>query len=180
VTYLAFLRAINLAGQRKVAMADLRDLVTNAGFQNPRTLLQSGNVLFESEGRATAADVETRLAAASASRLGFPVEFFVRTQRQLELVIARNPFPGEAKRDPSHLLVLFLREPPLAADVRALRAAIPGRERVEAGGSHLYLVYPDGIGRSRLTNALIERTIRGRGTARNWNTVLKLSALAGT
>jgi uncharacterized protein (DUF1697 family) len=161
-------------------MADVRDLVTSVGFRNPRTLLQSGNVVFEGRSRVTTAAVEKQLEAASASHLGFPVEFFVRTQRELEQVIAQNPFPGEARRDPSHLLVLFLREPPLAADVGALRAAIPGRERLEASGSHLYLVYPDGIGRSKVTSALIERTIGGRGTARNWNTVLKLSALAGT
>jgi len=71
-----------------------------------------------------------------------------------------------------------LRRAPDAKAVKALQAAIQGREVVRASGTHLYIVYPDGVGRSRLTNALIEKKLDTRGTARNWNTVLKLNALA--
>ncbi len=75
---------------------------------------------------------------------------------------------------------MVFKRAPKPADVEALRAAITGREVVEAVGAHAYLVYPDGIGRSRLTTALIERTLGTRGTGRNWNTVLKLAALAAS
>jgi uncharacterized protein (DUF1697 family) len=71
---------------------------------------------------------------------------------------------------------MCLKDAPAAAAVRALQAAITGRETVRTWGAHAYLVYPDGVGRSRLTIALIERTLGSRGTGRNWNTVLKLEA----
>ena len=75
---------------------------------------------------------------------------------------------------------MLLKSAPDATRVKALQAAIVGPEIVRAKGRHAYIVYPDGMGRSRLTSALIERTLGTRGTARNWNTVLKLGALVGT
>ena len=70
---------------------------------------------------------------------------------------------------------MCLKDAPSAAAVKALTAAIKGRETFRAAGRNAYVVYPDGIGRSKLTNALIEKTLETRGTARNWNTVLKLA-----
>jgi uncharacterized protein (DUF1697 family) len=101
----------------------------------------------------------------------------VRSAADWRGVIDRNPFPREAEDDPGHLLVMAFKRAPTPGDVKALQAAISGREVVRADGTHAYLVYPDGIGRSRLTTALIEKTLGTRGTGRNWNTVLKLGAL---
>jgi uncharacterized protein (DUF1697 family) len=95
-------------------------------------------------------------------------------------VIARNPFPNEAKADPAHLVVMFLKDAPDAKAVDQLNAAISGREVARAVGKQAYIVYPDGIGRSRLTTAIIEKKLGTRGTGRNWNTVLKLAALVKT
>ena len=110
--------------------------------------------------------------------LGLEVDFCVRTLSDWKAIITGNPFPQQAERDPSHLLVMCLKEEPDREDVTALQGAIANREVVCAKGRQAYLVYPDGIGRSRLTSALIETKLRTRGTARNWNTVLKLEALA--
>jgi uncharacterized protein (DUF1697 family) len=82
-----------------------------------------------------------------------------------------------AKDDPSHLMVMVLKSPPGAAELAALKAWIPGRERVEAVGRQLYITYPDGAGDSKLTNTAIERRLGVRGTSRNWNTVTKLAAM---
>mgnify|MGYP002399900788 CR=1 FL=1 len=92
-------------------------------------------------------------------------------------MVADNPFRVEAERDPGHLLVMFLKQAPTREAVTALQRAITGREVVRAEGRHAYLVYPDGVGRSRLTSALIEKHLGTRGTGRNWNTVQKLGAL---
>jgi uncharacterized protein (DUF1697 family) len=118
------------------------------------------------------------LEAETQKRLGLKTAFFVRNAREMQAVIAGNPFGAEAKRDPSHLLVLFLKDAPKANAVDALRAAIKGPELVEARGKHAYIVYPAGIGRSRVTNTVIEAKLGTQGTGRNWNTVLKLAALA--
>jgi uncharacterized protein (DUF1697 family) len=176
-TYIGLLRAVNLGPTNKVAMSDLRDIITGLGMQDARTLLQSGNVVFRSSVR-SAAKLEQLLEQALAQHLGRTTEVFVRTVDELKAVIAGNPFPEFAARDPSHLLVVFLKEAVNPTAVEALAKAITGREEVRADGRHLYIVYPDGIGRSRL-GTLREAKIASRGTGRNWNTVLKLAALAG-
>jgi uncharacterized protein (DUF1697 family) len=177
-THIALLRGVNVGGNKKVAMSDLRDLLTQLGFDDPRTLLQSGNVVFRSDAL-TSSDLERLLDAEAEKRLGLKTEFFIRTPEEWKEVIANNPFPEEAERDPSHLVVMFLRKAPDARDVEALQAAITGREIVRAAGRQAYIVYPDGIGDSRLTITVIEKRLGTRGTGRNWNTVLKLGALAG-
>ncbi len=177
-TYLALLRAVNLGSHQKVSMADLRSLLTDLGFADARSLLNSGNLAFRSRTR-TGASLERLLETEAARRLDLNTDFFVRTAQEWDEVVARNPFPEEAKRDPGHLVVMVLKDAPDAKDVEALRAAITGPEIVRAGGRQAYIVYPAGIGKSRLTNVLIEKKLGTRGTGRNWNTVLKLAAIAG-
>ena len=176
-TYIALLRGINVGGHKQISMADLRDLLTRLGFADVRSLLQSGNLLFDANGR-TPAHLERLLEAEAEKRLALKTDFFVRTAKEWAGVVAHNPFRKEATRDPGHLVVMFLKDAPSVTGVKALQKAIRGREVVRAAGKHLYIVYPDGIGRSRLTNALTDKQLGTRGTGRNWNTVLKLAALA--
>jgi uncharacterized protein (DUF1697 family) len=173
----ALLRAVNVGGTGKVAMADLAKLLVRLRFTGVKTLLQSGNAVFASPEAADAA-LEAKLEAAVAKSLGVTTEFFVRSAREWNAIIANNPYPDAAKNDPSHLVVMTFKSAPKAADVAALQAAIAGRETVTAIGKNAYFVYPDGIGTSKLTNAVIERKLGRNGTARNWNTVLKLAAAA--
>ena len=113
-----------------------------------------------------------------AKRFGLKTDFFVRSAGEWMELIRENPFAKDARDDPSHLLVLPLKNAPKAGAVEALRGAIKGRETIAAKGRQLYAVYPDGIGRSKLTIATIEKALGTRTTGRNWNTVLKLAALA--
>ena len=175
-TYIGLLRGINLAGNKMVAMADLRDLVIRLGFSDVTTLLQSGNVVFRGPAKAPA-KLEAQLEAALEKRLGFNVEFHVRTADEWNAVIAANPFRAEAKKDPGHLLVTCFKAPLDRANVKALQAAITGPEVLHADGRHLYMVFPDGVGNSK-ANRIIDRKLAARGTARNWNTVTKLEQLA--
>ena len=173
---IALLRGINVGGNKLVAMAGLRALFEELGCTAVKSLLQSGNVVFESA--KTGAALERWLQARIASRLEVECELFVRTAKEWMAIVANNPFPEEAKRDPARLIAMALRDAPSAAAVKALQAAIKGPERIRAEGRQAYLVYPNGQGTSKLTNAVIERLLDTRGTARNWNTVLKLAALA--
>lgn len=178
-TRIALLRGINVGGNKKVAMADLRDMAAGLGLTDVRTVLQTGNLVFGSAGRSSDAALERRLEAAALERLALDTEFFVRTAAEWQRVVERNPFRDEAERDPAHLVVWFLRSAPGAAQARALQAAVTGREMTRVVGREAYLVYPDGIGRSKLTAAVLDRALGARGTGRNWNTVLKLAASAG-
>jgi uncharacterized protein (DUF1697 family) len=175
--FIALLRAVNLGGDTQVSMAELRERCTRAGLAQVRTLLQSGNLVFESPARGAGA-VERDLNQRLAPTLGAKTEFFVRTLPEWREIVAKNPFPEEAGSDPGHLVVTVLREAPPPAAWRALADAIPGREQVRDGGRHAYLVYPDGIGTSKVSATFIERHLGTRGTSRNWNTVRKLEALA--
>jgi uncharacterized protein (DUF1697 family) len=175
--YLALLRAVNIGSHKQVAMADLRDLFASLGFADARSLLQSGNLVFRSRARSSA-QLERALEAEAEKRLALQTEFFVRTAEEWKEIIANNPFREEAKRDPGHLVAFFLKDAPDAKDMAALQAAITGPEIVRGKGRQAYIVYPNGIGRSRLTITLIERKLGTRATGRNWNTVLKLGAAA--
>jgi len=175
--HLALLRGINVGGHKQISMADLRDLLTQLGLADVRSLLQSGNLVFGATGR-TSAQLERLLETEAEERLALETDFFVRTAKEWEGVVAHNPFGNEAARDPGHLVVMFLKHASSATGVAALQSAIKGREVVAAAGKHLYIVYPDGIGRSRLTNTVIDKQLGTRATGRNWNTVLKLAALA--
>jgi uncharacterized protein (DUF1697 family) len=175
-THIALLRGINVGGHRSVGMTDLRDFLTKLGFDDVRSLLQSGNVVFGSRAR-TGAELERFLEAESVKRFGIEIDFFVRAPEEWKTMIRQNPFRKEAELDPAHLVVMLLKSPPRPEDVAALQEGITGAEVVRAKGRHLYAFYPDGQGRSRLTNAVIERKL-GRCTGRNWNTVLKLALLA--
>src|ERR1700730_9845604 len=104
-THCAFLRAINVGGRNKVSMADLKDLFGALKFANVRTLLQSGNVVFDNDGRSDA-EVERLLETETEKRLKVTADYFVRTEAELKRIIARNPFPKEAEDDPSHLVVI--------------------------------------------------------------------------
>jgi uncharacterized protein (DUF1697 family) len=175
---IALIRGINVGGHQPVSMSDLRDLLAQLGFHDARSLLQSGNLVFRGDAR-TDASLERLLETEAEERLGLRADFLIRSAEEWRKVVARNPFRKEAERDPSHLVVMFLKSAANAKDVKAIQAAIAGSEIIRADGRHLYIVYPDGIGRSRLTNVLLEKKLGIRGTARNWNTVLKLAALAG-
>ncbi len=176
-TYIGLLRAVNLGAHNKIGMSELRELLTDLGMRNVQTLLQSGNVVFRSEVRTTS-EVERLIETAAAQRLRLVTDVVVRAAKEWKGIIADNPFPKEAKQDPSHLLAVILKDAPTRANIAALQDAIVGREIVSVRGRCAYMVYPDGIGRSRLTSAVIEKALATRVTGRNWNTVLKLSALA--
>lgn len=172
----ALLRAVNVGGHAKLPMSDLRALADSIGLKNARTLLQSGNLVFDAGGRSPAAS-EKLLEGACAKAFGFTTDIYVRTPAEIDAVLARNPFPKEAGNDPGRLVVLFTRDAPAANTFKALQAAIKGREIVRGDGRHAYIVYPDGLGNSKLTGALIERHLGLSGTARNWNTLGKLAVM---
>jgi uncharacterized protein (DUF1697 family) len=176
--HVALLRGVNVLGSTMVAMSDLRELLGEMGFADVRSLLQSGNLVFRTDRRLGGAALEKMLEAATSKRLGgASPTYMVRSAAEWKSVIDANPFRREAKGDPSHLLVMFLKSAAPAQNVKSLEAKILGRERVAAAGKHLYVVYPDGVGQSKFTHGLIERVLGTRATGRNWNTVLKLNKL---
>ena len=175
--YIALLRGINVGGRQKLAMADLRALLASLGYEAVSTHLQSGNAVF-----ATARDDADGLAgeieAGIARDLGLDVRVLLRTRDELAAVVAANPFP-QAAADPARLLVTVLSAQPAADRFASIDPARFAPDEFRLGDRVIYAWYPNGIGRSKLTNDVWERRLAVTGTARNWNTVRRLAELAG-
>lgn len=172
--YAAFLRAVNVAGNA-LSMSALKALLEKLGFDEAQTLLQSGNIVFKTAKRSER-DLESLLQIETEKRLKVHTEFFIRDAKDLDHLIKQNPFAREAREDPGHLIVMFLKDAVTKQKVAELQSRIVGPELVRDAGREIFITYPAGQGRSKLTNALIEKTLNTRGTARNWNTILKVSA----
>lgn len=172
-TYVALLRGINLASRRRVAMADLRTWLTELGYHDVRTHLQSGNAVFRTAKRPATVlrELEKRLAEGA----GFQIDCVIRTAEELRAVVEADPF-GEVASNPSRYLVSFLRGPVTPPEF-APDAFAP--ELFRLGEREVYFWVPDGIQNSKVLAAFPA----GKGevaTVRNWNTVTKLLAMVET
>jgi uncharacterized protein (DUF1697 family) len=176
-TYIALLRGINVAGHKPVKMAALVASCEALGFADVRTYLQSGNVVF---GAPAAPPI--RLAGRIAERLrrdlGLAIAVLVKAERDWKAVRDRNPFLAEPGMDPAKLHVTFPFEPPAQAGLVKLAALKAGRDRYALAAGVIYLHCPDGYGRSKLSNTILERVLSVAATTRNWRTVNELYRLA--
>jgi uncharacterized protein (DUF1697 family) len=172
---IALLRGINLGPNRRVPMAELRALLADAGHEDVRTHLQSGNVLLTS--RTAPAKLERELREQIDAALGVDVEVVVRTRDELAGAIQGNPLADVAD-DPKRLQVSFCSAEPGEDVLARLEEAGKGGERVAVRGREIYAWHPDGIQRSKLAQLLGDRRLGFTATARNWNTVTKLLELA--
>lgn len=162
------LRGINVGGHNRVPMADLREALTAAGFDGVATYIASGNVVLRSE-----SCEQGRMAGIIADRFGLDIGVMVRSADQVRAAAEANPFP-EAVDEPKYLYCCFTAEP---VDDGALADFDHDRfapDRLAVAGGEVYAHYADGMGRSRLTTAVIDAAVGTSVTARNWNTVLKL------
>jgi uncharacterized protein (DUF1697 family) len=167
--YVALLRGINVGGNKKIAMADLRKLIGDLGFTDVATLLQSGNVVFTATGKA--AQIERKLESALDSELGMSVRCLVRTAAEMRAVVDGNPL-ADIATDNSRFLVTFLSTPidgvpPAAEEFAPEQFRIVGRE--------IYMWFPDGVRDAKLARVNWDRKYQVVATGRNWNTVTKLA-----
>jgi uncharacterized protein (DUF1697 family) len=174
-TWIALFRGINVAAANQIPMKQLAELLRAEGLSDVRTYIQSGNVVF----RSAVNDPEPlreRIGAVVAKARGFRPRILVLSAAELQRAASGNPFP-EAVGDPRSLHLFFLAERPTRADVAALDRLRIGREAFALLENVFYLHTPDGFHTSKLAKSA-ERLIRVDATARNWNTVQKLIAIA--
>jgi len=172
--FVALLRGVNVGGRTQMPMARLKTVAETLGLTEPRTLLQSGNLVFRTD-RADVAALERKLESAIADAFGYGADVLLRDAAAWEAAMAANPFAEEARRDPSHALMMALRDAPATSAITALVEAATRDERAAVVGDHAYFVFPAGIAKTKLTNVRIERLLGTRGTARNWNTAEKIA-----
>jgi uncharacterized protein (DUF1697 family) len=201
-TYIALLRAVNVGGTGKLPMADFRKVLEDLGFYNVQTYIQSGNAVFDAaESRSksgsksqpnpnsepssasnSAAKVTESIALALEKLLGAPVGVIVRTHDQLTRTISGNPFAAESAANGALVHAAFLAGP-AAQQARAALEAIAARyptrrDRYHLDGDTIYFHFPDGAGETKFTGKTLDKAIGVIGTARNWNTVLKLHEMS--
>jgi uncharacterized protein (DUF1697 family) len=173
---IALLRGINLAGHHTIKMEELRALCQTLKLRDPQTYVQSGNVLFRTDEK-DPIRLAKRIENAIEKKFGFHADVVLRTPAELKAIIARSPFTTRKDLEPAKLHVTFL-ACDLAKDKcdQILRIKA-GAEELKLGKRELYIYYPDGMGKSKLT-PLLDRTLEKTGTFRNWNTVTKLLEMA--
>lgn len=177
-TFIALLRGINVGGHKKIKMAELRALCERLGFGNVRSYIQSGNLLLDSE-EADTTMLEQRLKQGIAEEFGFDVPVLLLTRARLERTASSNPFVNERNEDIKALYVAFLQEEPGEEEVSALELPKGCSDEMVMSGTEVYLFYPHGAGRSKLTNNTLEKKLKVAATTRNWKTVQALLSRVG-
>lgn len=179
-TYIALLRAVNVGSTGKLPMADLRKLLADLGYRSVETYIQSGNAVFDAP--CPAPKIAKSIAAALEKQMGRPAGVLIRTHDDLTRIIAGNPFAAEAAADGTKVHAVFLSAAPAPSAAAGLDRIVTQypqrRDRYCVAGDTLYLHLPEGAAETKFTAKSVDRILGGTGTARNWNTVLKLHAMS--
>ena len=178
--YLSLLRGINVSGQKKIKMADLKQLYESLGYQGVTTYIQSGNVIFETA-ETDMNELKQALEKAIRQKYGFFVPVEVRINRQLHKIIADFPYDRvHADEDGKRYLITFLSELPDQSKIDHLQRLVTPPERLTVKGREVYLHCPESYGKSKLSNNFIEAKLGISATTRNWKSVIKLHELMNT
>ncbi|AFM13074.1 DUF1697 domain-containing protein [Turneriella parva] len=174
--YISLLRGINVSGQKKIKMTDLKAVFEKMKLQDVETYIQSGNVVFSSPER-NAGKLSAALEAGIKKAFGFDVSVIIRNAAEWQKILKSNPFLKRAEVPAKFMFVTLLSETATSAPETALRAYCRSGEEFALKGCELYLIYPNGSGKSKLNLNVIERQLNVTGTARNWNTMLALAEM---
>jgi uncharacterized protein (DUF1697 family) len=175
--FVAFLRGINVSGQRKVPMADLQNLLGNAGFQNVKTYIQSGNIVFESD-IINPDEIAKLIQNSIHDKFGFEVPVLVKNAEELRSIIDANPYNKLEELEQKRLYFVLFLEVPNSKLVDAFKKEIYPNEEYTILKDCLYLKCNKGYGNAKLNNNLIERKLKIIATTRNYRTMNKLLQMA--
>jgi uncharacterized protein (DUF1697 family) len=157
-------------------MEALKGLHTSLDLRDVQTYIQSGNVIFTSD-NSNIAQVQQIIEDGFAQTFGFRVKVMVRSASEFNAIIENNPFQNEPMRESNRIIALFLASDPSSTALEDIQKVYTGPEEIHIIGQEAFIYYPEGMGRSKLTNTLLEKKLKTVGTARNWNTVLKLQKM---
>jgi uncharacterized protein (DUF1697 family) len=174
---ISMLRGVNVGPHNRIKMDALRALYVSLNLKDPRTYVQSGNVIFLTKEK-SASQLARKIQDAIARKFGFSPHVILRTPEEFKRAIAANPFAGRQGLNPGKLLVTFLASEPSAEARAELLALKPNPEELHLVGRELYIYFPNGAGRSKLQWSSLDKKLGTTGTARNWNSVTKMLEMA--
>jgi uncharacterized protein (DUF1697 family) len=174
--WISMLRGINLGGHNKISMPVLARLFETLGLSGVKTYLQSGNVLFDSDGKSSE-EISALIETGIMNAFGYDVQVFLRTPADFKRILVNNPFVHGRNEEPSKLHVTFLYRLPSQSDWDKLGPAIQDSDEFAGGQQEVFLFCPNGYGRTKLSNSFFERKLGQPATTRNWKTVNALYEL---
>jgi uncharacterized protein (DUF1697 family) len=172
--FVSLLRGINVSGQKKIKMADLKLLFQNMGFENVKTYIQSGNVVFDTS-VSDKNKIQEKIENGILHKYNFQVSVCVLNKYEMETAFELNPYLLNENIDHKHLGITFLNETPKKVSVKEiLLLSEKGGDEFQIIDKYIYLLLPNGAGRTKLTLNLFERKLKTTATSRNWKTMTKL------
>lgn len=171
------LRGVNLGPHNRIKMDALRAMYESLKLEDPRSYVQSGNVIFRTKEK-NSPQLAKKIQSAIQKKFGCCPEVILRTTEEMRKAIAANPFPERTKAEPSKVLLTFLAaEPPPEAEANlANLKRFP--EELRLNGRELYIYFPNGAGKSKLPWSSVDKLVKVTGTARNWNSVQAMLEIA--
>ncbi|MDN5200563.1 DUF1697 domain-containing protein [Fulvivirgaceae bacterium BMA10] len=176
-TYIAMLRGINVSGQKKIKMVDLRAYLEELNFLNIQTYIQSGNIIFD-HAQVDPGILEDNIKEKVLEKYGFEVPTTVKLPSEFNYVLNNNPFLKEHDMDPKRIFVTFLYEIPAAEYIEKLKEVDYTPEEYILDGKNIFFFSPHGYGKAKMSNNFFENKLKVFATTRNWRTVNKLYEMA--
>jgi len=171
--FIVLLRGINVGGRNKIKMADLRDLLNQAGFENVQTYIQSGNVILEAK-KWNEDEISARVKAVIANHYGYDIAVMALSVSDFQDVIKNNPFPNVPESEYKALVVTLLSDLPNLDNLPFLHERKQESEQMEIIHKAFYLYCPNGYRNTKMSNAMLEKKLEVRATTRNWRSMLKI------
>ena len=174
--FVSLFRGINVGGHQKIRMDDLKYVHEALGLKDVSSYIQTGNVVFTSDD-ADVTRIQKAIEDGFAQKFGFQVKVMVRTADEFDVIIENNPFRNQPMKESKWVVAMFLANHPISTAREDIQKTYTGPEELHIMSQEVYIYYPEGIGRSKLTNTFLEKKLKTMGTARNWNTVLRLQQM---
>jgi uncharacterized protein (DUF1697 family) len=176
--YISFLRGVNMAGHNSIRMNDLSELYRDLGFDDPKTYIQSGNVIFSNYEDLSVPDIAIKIEKAIFEKFSYKIAVIIRTPEELRKIISNNPFLCEDNFDPSRNAVMFLSENPMEAQINKVINIDYTPDKFKITGSEIFIYCPNGFGKTKLYTNFFEKKMGVTGTARNLKTIDTILDLA--
>jgi len=178
VTYISFLRGVNMTGHNSLKMTDLAELYSSQGYLDAETYIQSGNVIFSNDGSLSETVVSMNIEKAILDKFDYKIPVMLRTIPEIYTLFKHNPFLNEDKFDPAKMAVIFLHDEPSESKRQKVKDVDYPPDKFKISGREIYIFCPNGFGKTKLYTNFFEKKMVVTGTARNWNTITTILKLA--
>ncbi|MBQ7985146.1 MAG: DUF1697 domain-containing protein [Bacteroidales bacterium] len=175
-SYISLLKGVNVGGNRKLNMKEVKSAYELFGLKDVKTVLQSGNILFKSDVNDTAV-LENKIRIQLNKTFGIDTDILVLTKETLQQIIDKCPWKDFSNMNTSHVFILFLFQKPQNIDKALIESKRKSNEELHYTDNAVFMHCPDGMADSKLTTTLFEKALGAKNTARNWNTAGKILSL---